>query len=194
MVSLLSYQRLERIMKLCKDKVHNYHTRFSMKAKQLTLSALFLALGLILPFVTGQIPQIGSMLLPMHLPVFLCGMICGWPYGLMIGFILPLLRFSLFHMPPIFPTGIAMAFELAAYGAISGLLLKRAQNDLKNIYFSLIVAMLLGRIVWGIISYLLIQIDMQIFIASGFISAIPGIILQLIIIPLIIRNVGKHMN
>ncbi len=165
-----------------------------MKAKQLTLSALFLALGLILPFVTGQIPQIGSMLLPMHLPVFLCGMICGWPYGLTIGFILPLLRFSLFHMPPIFPTGIAMAFELATYGAISGLLLKRAPNDLKNIYFSLIVAMLLGRIVWGIISYLLIQIDMQIFIASGFISAIPGIILQLIIIPLIIRNVGKHMN
>lgn len=165
-----------------------------MKAKKLTLSALFLALGLILPFVTGQIPQIGSMLLPMHLPVFLCGMICGWQYGLTIGFILPLLRFCLFHMPPIFPTGIAMAFELATYGAISGLLLKNKHYDLKNIYISLIIAMLLGRIVWGIITYLLVQINMQIFIASSFISAIPGIILQLILIPLIVRNVCKHMN
>lgn len=165
-----------------------------MKSKKLTLSALFLALGLVLPFVTGQIPQIGAMLLPMHLPVFLCGMICGWQYGLTIGFILPLLRFSLFHMPPIFPTGIAMAFELATYGAISGILLRKKSDDLKSIYFSLIAAMLLGRIVWGIITYLLIQIDLQIFIASGFISAIPGIILQLILIPFIVRSVAKHMQ
>ena len=101
-----------------------------MNLKKLTLSALFLALGMVLPFLTGQIPQIGSMLLPMHFPAFLCGMICGWQYGAIVGFIMPLLRFALFNMPPIFPTGIAMAFELATYGAISGLLLK---NDTTNI-------------------------------------------------------------
>lgn len=82
--------------------------------KKISLSAMFFALGLILPFFTGQIPQIGSMLLPMHIPVFLCGFICGWKYGGVIGFLLPLMRYALFGMPPIYPTGIAMSFELAA--------------------------------------------------------------------------------
>ena len=84
--------------------------------KKLSLSSMFLAIGLVLPFFTGQIPQVGSMMLPMHIPVLLCGLICGWKYGLMVGFVLPPLRSVLFGMPPLFPTGAAMAFELAAYG------------------------------------------------------------------------------
>ena len=163
-----------------------------MNLKKLTLSALFLALGMVLPFLTGQIPQIGSMLLPMHFPAFLCGMICGWQYGAIVGFIMPLLRFALFNMPPIFPTGIAMAFELATYGAISGLLLKNDTTNIKKIYFSLIIAMLVGRVAWGIISYILTQISLEIFITSGFISAIPGIIIQLLTIPFIVKIVGKY--
>ena len=163
-----------------------------MNLKKLTLSALFLALGMVLPFLTGQIPQIGSMLLPMHFPAFLCGMICGWQYGAIVGFIMPLLRFALFNMPPIFPTGIAMVFELATYGAISGLLLKNDTTNIKKIYFSLIIAMLVGRVAWGIISYILTQISLEIFITSGFISAIPGIIIQLLTIPFIVKIVGKY--
>ena len=89
-------------------------------------SAMFLTIGIILPFFTGQIPQIGSMLLPMHIPVFLCGLICGWQYGLVVGFILPLMRSFLFGMPPIYPTAISMAFELATYGFLSGLLFSKA--------------------------------------------------------------------
>jgi thiamine transporter ThiT len=81
---------------------------------------MFVALGLILPFFTGQIPKVGSMMLPMHIPVLLCGLICGWKYGLMAGAVLPLLRSALFGMPPLFPTAAAMAFELAAYGFLSG--------------------------------------------------------------------------
>ena len=80
-------------------------------------AALCLALCMVLPFLTGQIPQIGSALSPMHIPALLCGFICGWPYALVVGFAAPLLRFMLFGMPPLFPTGTAMAFELAAYGA-----------------------------------------------------------------------------
>ena len=163
-----------------------------MNLKKLTLSALFLALGMVLPFLTGQIPQIGSMLLPMHFPAFLCGMICGWQYGAIVGFIMPLLRFALFNMPPIFPTGITMVFELATYGAISGLLLKNDTTNIKKIYFSLIIAMLVGRVAWGIISYVLTQISLEIFITSGFISAIPGIIIQLLTIPFIVKIVGKY--
>ncbi len=60
------------------------------------------------------------MLLPMHIPVLLCGLICGWKYGILVGFILPLLRHTIFGMPILFPTGIAMAFELATYGFVIG--------------------------------------------------------------------------
>lgn len=67
--------------------------------RNLLLAAMFLAIGLVLPFFTGQIKEIGNMLLPMHLPVFLCALICGWQYGTAVGFIMPLLRFALFPCP-----------------------------------------------------------------------------------------------
>ena len=95
--------------------------------RRLTLSAMFLALGLVLPFLTGQVPQIGNMLLPMHLPVFLCGLLCGWQYGAAVGFALPLLRSSLFALPVMFPAATAMAFELMTYGLVAGLLYSRSR-------------------------------------------------------------------
>ena len=88
----------------------------------LVLGALFMALAIIMPFITGQIPEVGSMLLPMHLPVLICGFVCGWKYGLAVGFVVPLLRSVMFGMPPLMPTGVCMACELAAYGACTGLL------------------------------------------------------------------------
>lgn len=161
--------------------------------KKLVLSGLFLALGLLLPFLTGQIPQIGNMLCPMHLPVFLCGMICGWPYGALIGLILPPLRFLLFSMPPIFPTGLAMALELCTYGLVSGLLYQRLQHNVKNIYLSLIAAMVSGRIIWGIARFIFAglpssEFGFAMFLSGALTTAIPGIILQLILIPLIISR------
>ena len=114
--------------------------------RKLTLSALFLALGLVLPLITGQIPQIGKMLLPMHIPVLLCGMVCGWPYGLAVGAVIPLLRGLLFGMPVLYPTGIGMAFELAAYGAVIGLLYaKLNKRGVAGVYMALVPAMLAGR-------------------------------------------------
>ena len=119
--------------------------------RKLTLSALFLALGLVLPLITGQIPQIGKMLLPMHIPVLLCGMVCGWPYGLAVGAVMPLLRGLLFGMPVLYPTGIGMAFELAAYGAVIGLLYaKLNKRGVAGVYMALVPAMLAGRAVWGV--------------------------------------------
>ena len=125
---------------------------------------MFLALGFVLPFFTGQIPQIGNMLLPMHLPVLLCGLICGWQYGLVIGLCLPLVRSMIFGMPPIFPTGIAMTFELAAYGLIVGLVYQAArQKNTLSVYRALIIAMIGGRIIWGIVRVLLTGVGSQAF-------------------------------
>lgn len=155
--------------------------------KNLTLAAMFLALGLILPFFTGQIPQIGNMLLPMHIPVLLCGLICGWRYGGMIGFVLPLLRYLLFGMPIIFPTGIAMSFELLTYGIVIGYLYSHSRwQCLRALYRCMIAAMIAGRIVWGMVEIGLLGIGgftVQMFLAGAFINAIPGIILQLVLIP-----------
>ena len=165
--------------------------------KFLVLSALFLALGIVLPFLTGQIPDIGSMLLPMHIPVLLCGFLCNWPYGLAVGFITPLLRSLLFGMPPMFPKAVAMAFELAAYGALAGLFYRLL--PLKNtvrIYLSLIGAMLGGRIVYGLVCIPLMGIakvpySFAIFFASAFTEALPGIVMQLLLIPTLLLALQK---
>ena len=155
---------------------------------RLVLAALFLALGLVLPFFTGQIPQIGSMLLPMHIPAFLCGLICGWQWGAAVGFIMPLMRSLLFTMPPLL-TAVAMAFELAAYGAIAGFLYSRSRwQCVVALYRALLIAMVGGRIVWAAVRVVLtgvaeVPFTWQIFLADGFVSAIPGIILQLVFIP-----------
>ena len=159
--------------------------------RKLTYSALFLAIALVLPFLTGQIPEIGSMLCPMHIPVLLCGFICGWPWGLAVGFIAPLLRFVLFGMPPVFPTGMAMAFELAVYGAVSGIMYKLFPKKDLYVYPALIIAMAAGRIVWGAVRYLIAGLQGTTFTAEAFLAgavttAIPGMILHIILIPLIV--------
>ncbi|MCB7514452.1 ECF transporter S component [bacterium 210917-SL.2.15] len=164
--------------------------------KKLVLSAMFLALGLVLPFFTGQIPEVGSMLLPMHIPVLLCGMIVGGPWGLLVGFICPLLRSALFSMPPPYPAAVSMAFELAAYGLTSGLFYRRLRGKgVAGIYLSLIAAMLLGRVVWGITRWIMMafgtQFSIALFFAGGFTSAVPGIVLQLILIPIILAALQK---
>ncbi len=166
------------------------------KTKKLTLSALFMALGIVLPFFTGQIKQIGNMLLPMHIPVLLCGFVCGAPYGLMVGFIVPLFRSLLFGRPELLPTAVAMAVELAAYGAVTGLMYKKFKEKRFGIYISLIVAMIAGRAIWGIASLVLYRIlgnpfTWEIFAAGAFLNAIPGIIIQLILVPAIIFALKK---
>lgn len=169
-----------------------------MKTKKeifkITLSAIFLALAFVLPFLTGQIPQIGSMLCPMHIPVLLCGFICGWKYGLIVGIIAPLLRSLTLGMPPLFPTALCMAFELATYGVISGIMYQILPKKKGYIYVSLITAMLGGRIVWGIAMFCCLgfsKFGLASFWTSGFVNAFPGIILQIVLIPVIIIALQK---
>jgi len=168
----------------------------SASIRRLTLSAMLLAVGLLLPFLTGQIQHFGNMLCPMHLPVFVCGMVCGPFWGLAVGAVLPPLRSMLFGMPVLMPAAAAMAFELAAYGFVSGFLRKRLPKTLSMLFVSLIAAMLLGRLVWGAVSVPIYGLasksfSWQIFVASGFINAVPGMILQLIAVPAIVASLEK---
>lgn len=165
--------------------------------KTLTLSAMFLAVALVLPFITGQIPEIGAMLCPMHLPILLCGYFCGGPWGLAVGLIAPVLRSMIFGMPPMYPTAISMAFELAAYGAISGLLYAKLPKTKASVYISLVTAMIVGRLVWGAARFVFAGLDitafgLQAFWAGAVTSAIPGIILQLILIPILVIALDRQ--
>ena len=157
---------------------------------KLTYSALCLALGLALPFLTGQIPEIGNMLCPMHFPVILCGFLCGFPWGMAVGFVTPLLRSVIFGMPPMM-TAIPMAFELLTYGLIAGILYKLISNKVIGAYLSLISAMIGGRIVWGAAQLVITGLNgtsfpFSAFIAGAVLNAIPGIIAQIVLIPLIV--------
>lgn len=170
--------------------------KLSLRIRRMTYSALYLAIALVLPFLTGQIPEIGSMLCPMHIPALLCGFVCGWPYGLAVGAIAPLLRGVLFGMPKLYPTAVAMTFELAAYGAAAGLLYRCLPKRLWGLYASLIGAMLVGRAVWGVAEYLLLRLQgeaftLELFLSGAFVSAVPGIILHLAIIPAIVVALQK---
>ena len=165
--------------------------------QNLVLSALFLAIGLILPFFTGQIKEIGDSLLPMHLPVMLCGLICGWKYGGAVGLILPFLRSVTFGMPPLYPNAVWMALELAAYGLVIGLLFSR-KKDYSRVYLlvCLAISMLSGRIVWGIAKAVLLGVagkpfGLEAFLIGGFVDAVPGLILQFILIPLIMEVIYR---
>ena len=168
----------------------------SLRIKQLVVSALFLAIALVLPFLTGQIRQLGNMLCPMHLPVLLCGFVCGWPWGLVVGGIAPVLRSLLFVRPPMF-SAIGMAFELAAYGAAAGFLYRKLPKTRGSIYVTLVIAMIAGRLVWGAAQMVLMGLrdnifTLQAFLAGAVTTAIPGIILHIVLIPLIVMLLEKH--
>ena len=167
------------------------------KTRKLVLSSVLLALGIVLPFFTGQIKEIGDTLLPMHMPAMICGFTCGPIFGGITGLLIPLIRSFTFGMPPLYPNAIWMSLELCAYGLTTGLFyLRKKKRSTLYLYISLISAMICGRVVWGVAKVILLGLKnkpftFQMFIASGFVDALPGIIIQLILIPIILSLIEK---
>ncbi len=164
--------------------------------QKLTVSAVSLALCMLLPFITGQVPEIGNMLCPMHIPVLLCGYLAGWQYGLLVGAAAPILRSFIFTAPPLFPQAFSMAFELAVYGFMTGLLNKRLPDKNVFVYINLVVSMLSGRLVWGLVRFIIYglgytRFSLDLFLAGAFTEAVPGIILQLVLVPVIVMALKR---
>lgn len=174
----------------------------SIRVRRMTFAALFLAIALVLPFLTGQIPEIGKMLSPMHIPVLLCGFMCGWPWGLAVGLIAPLLRSVLFGVPVMFPGAVAMSFELAVYGGLSGWLYSVLPRKKWISYAVLFISMIAGRLVWGAVRALLAgfsgdSFTARMFLAGAVTNAIPGIILHIVLIPILVivlEQAGMNLN
>ncbi len=166
---------------------------------RLLYSSMFLALGLLLPFLTAQIPEIGSSLCPMHLSVILCGFICGPYWGMLVGATTPLLRSFIFGLPLLMPQAVAMAFELAVYAFVAGILYKKMSKNLFFNYVTLITSMVCGRLVWGGVMFLLMftgltsgTFTLSLIWTSTVLQSIPGIILQLAAIPPIVNVLRKN--
>jgi thiamine transporter ThiT len=164
--------------------------------RNIVITAFFIALGIILPYFTGQIPRFGRMLLPMHIPVLLCGFVCGPAYGVIAGIMTPLLRSVIAGMPVMYPTAVEMAVELAVYGLMTGLLYRALPKKNIYIYVSLLGAMAAGRIADAITEFLLLGLggksfSFSVFLAGAFTNAIPGIILQIVLIPALVMALKK---
>ncbi len=160
--------------------------------RYLIITAICIACGIALPqaFHVIAFESAGKVFLPMHIPILICGFLCGWKYGLLCGLITPFLS-SFTGMPQLFPTAVWMMFELAAYGCISGLLYKKY-----NAFISLIGAMFCGRVVLAITQFIIFSMigqsfDLRVFLVSTFGTAIPGIFLQIIVIPALIKVLHK---
>ena len=177
------------------------------KILKLVFAAMFLALAYVMPFLTGQIPEIGAMLCPLHIPVILCGFVCGWPWGLAVGFAAPLLSSLINAMPKIFPDATVMTFELAAYGAVAGLLyqLLSRKPGVGRICITLVTAMVAGRVVYGIVYFFLVglnlvRIDEALLVyiwVRTIVKPLPGMILQVILVPLLVialERAGLTLN
>lgn len=170
--------------------------RFKMSStKRLILAALCVALGVVLPIVFHSIANAGSIFLPMHIPVLLCGLICGWPFGLVCGIATPLLSSLITGMPPVafLPS---MLCELAVYGLVSGLLMRwiKTKRLVLDLYLSLIGAMLAGRLVFGLLNALVFRAgaySLPVWTAAAFVTALPGIVIQLVIVPMLVLALKK---
>ncbi len=167
----------------------NYMKKNTLIIKKIVYSAMFIAVAMLLPSITMHIKEIGKALCPMHLPVILCGFVCGPVCGAAVGFVSPLLRMFIFHMPlPV--DAITMAFELLAYGLFSGVFYKIFPKKIPFVYVSLIISMILGRFVWGGVKFIMAGINstefgFAAFWAGAVANAVPGIILQIVLVPII---------
>ena len=168
-------------------------TRFD--TRQLVLAALCVALGIVLPVAVHGIPNAGRVILPMHLPVLLSGLVCGPFWGFLCGVLTPALSSLITGMPPaaFLP---AMLCELAAYGLIAGLLRRfvRTGRRTADLYIQLIGAMLLGRVVYGVMNALVFsagEYSFKAFVSAAFITALPGIVIQLVLLPAVVLLLEK---
>ncbi|MBQ1263898.1 MAG: ECF transporter S component [Oscillospiraceae bacterium] len=163
--------------------------------KNMIRAALCAALCVVLPMAFHAIPNAGSVILPMHIPVLLCGLICGWPWGFLCGLIGPALSSLLTGMPPaaILP---AMMVECCTYGLVAGIMiaLVKTKHRMANLYISLVTAMIVGRIVAGAAKALIFAVGefgFAMWATSYFVTGLPGIIIQLALLPLVVVALEK---
>lgn len=169
---------------------------------RMVVTAVLLAVGLVLPFLTGQLQSIGQLISPLHIPAFICGLTCGPVWGGLLGAVLPLMRMALFGMPPL-SAALPMTFELCAYGLVTGLmypaLCRGLRRRLPAMLGALIAAMIAGRIIGGAAKALLLisgaisgnPLTLQAFITGYFVDTAVGALIHLVVVPAVVAALEK---
>lgn len=162
-----------------------------MTIKRISMGSTLLALGILLPFLTINQPQLGQVFLLMHIPALLAGFILGGKWGGLVGFLMPLMRSLIVGMPPLYPTALIMSFELMTYAFVAGIIASKLSFKTMHVILALVIAMIAGRLVWGVVSVVVLSLEhipytFNVFIAGAFVTALPGIIIQLVLIPTLI--------
>ncbi len=168
----------------------------SKHIKDIVIASLFIALGIVLPFLTGSNQQLGSVFLLMHIPTLIAGLVLGFKYGFLVGLITPFLRSILVGMPPLFPIAITMMFELASYGLFIGLAYKLLPKRPLFVYVSLSISLILGRVIWGLAAKIFyglagMTFTFDKFITAGFVTSLPGITIQIVLVPLLFISLKR---
>ena len=168
--------------------------RMSLVKKSI-VTAVCIALCYVLPLLFHGVQNAGQVFLPMHLPVFLCGLVCGWPFGLLCGLAGPALSSALTCMPPVAFLPVMM-IELAVYGTISGLMMRlvRTKCTYADLYISLLVAILSGRVVAGLAKALIFargNYSMASWVTGYVLTSWPGTLIQLVLIPSVVFALMK---
>lgn len=166
------------------------------KTRELVLSGLLLATGILLPMVFHMFGLIGPVVLPMHIPVLIGGFLLSPTLALYLGVLTPIISGLLTGMPVMFPMSIIMAFELGTYGLVASLATRKLK--LSSIP-SLIISMIAGRISAGLTVTLLVQLfgvkmNPIMYIKGAIITGMPGLIIQLIIIPSLIYAINAYLK
>ncbi|MBU5428084.1 ECF transporter S component [Tissierella pigra] len=167
------------------------------KTNDLVLAGIFVSMGLILPIVFHGFGGGGPVFLPMHIPVLIAGFFLELPFAIAVGILTPVLSSLLTGMPPVFPVLPYMALELTVYSAVVSLLYRKLKL---NVYISLIISMICGRImagiaVWALITFFTVQLPSPVlFIQGAIINGLPGIVIQLILIPIIVLSTNRFKN
>lgn len=166
------------------------------KTSYLIMALICLAISVVLPMLTDQVPRFGQGLRPMHIPVLIAGFACGPVIGFVVGLAAPMLSLLIHGVPAFMPMGFAMGLELATYGLIAGLLYSQLPRKTESIYVSLITAMIVGRIVWGASMIVLsgraqTQFTYQMFMKYAFIDAMPAILFHIVLIPAVVIALEK---
>lgn len=168
--------------------------RRRITTKKLVTASMLLAIGVIIPSIFHLTGLPGQMLLPMHIPVLIGGFLLPPTLALLLGMLTPLLNSFITGMPVLFPIAIILVFELGAYGLITSLLYRILKVPS---LLSLIIAMIVGRIVAGITIFILsafftLPLDPLLFVKGAVITGIPGIIIQIILIPSLVYAIIKY--
>ena len=164
-----------------------------VRINNLVLASLFVGIGIVLP-IFFHAAGLGPVFLPMHIPVMLSGYFLPIPLALAVGIFTPILSSLLTGMPPILPVPPYMIFESATYAFLTSLLYRKMKL---NVYVSLIPSMIGGRVVsgltvWVMLTFFSVKLPIFfVFMYSSFLKGLPGVIVQIILIPLLVKFVER---